>query len=144
MLVADIGLSCAALFTGAALYINVAEQPAWLLLDDRCLLTQWKPAYRRGFLMQSSLAVLGFVFGTAAWWQSGVASFLIAGMPMLANWPWTMLAILPTNRVLMETPIAAADAATRRLIETRNSLHAVRTILGGLALVAFLWGSRLA
>jgi hypothetical protein len=67
----DISLVTAALFTGAAFHVRFAEQPARLGLDDRALLTQWKPAYKRGLTMQAPLAILAFVLGIVAWWFTG-------------------------------------------------------------------------
>lgn len=140
MLFGCLALTAAALFTGAAFYINFAEQPARLVLDDKSLLAQWKPAYNRGYTMQATLAIIGFILGAVAWWLTGRIAFLAGAVLMLANWPWTMLAILPTNNKLMATELTNADAETRALIVKWNSLHAVRTGLGVLAVAAFLVG----
>lgn len=133
-----IALTVAALFTGAAAYINWAEQPARLGLDDRALLAEWKPAYKRGLTMQASLAVVGFLLAAAAWWQTGRIGFLLGGTVLLANWPWTMIAIMPTNRRLMDTDLDTSGPDTRTLIEEWGRLHAVRTALGGVATLILL------
>jgi hypothetical protein len=134
-----LALTAAALFTGAAFYINFVEQPARLKLDDRSLLAQWKPAYKRGYVMQASLAMAGFVLGILAWWQTRQPGFALGAILMLANWPWTLLGIRPTNNKLMRTELQQADLQTRTLIHKWNALHAVRTALGALAVLVFLF-----
>jgi hypothetical protein len=74
MLLGHLALVVAALFTGAAFYVNFAEQPARLAIDDRAALQQWQRSYERAALMQASLAMMGFLLGLAAWWWGAVTS----------------------------------------------------------------------
>jgi hypothetical protein len=141
MLAGQLALTVAALFAGAALYVNVAEQPARLGLDDRALLTQWKPAYKHGFAMQAPLAIIGFLLGLVAWWQTGHWAWLLGAIVLVANWAYTLLRIMPTNRILMATEPASAGPDSRALIEKWATLHAGRTVLGFAATLIFLWAS---
>ena len=59
----------------------------------------------------------------------------------LANWPFTLIAIMPTNHRLMAIEAQSADPGSRALIEKWGRLHAVRSILGISASVLFLWAS---
>ena len=133
-----LALVIAAAFTGAAIYINVAEHPARLGLSVGSLLTQWKPSYARGFAMQASLAVLGGMLGALAWWTTGDGLWLAGAVVLVLNWPYTLLGIMPTNRQLLATAPESADAATRSLLERWGRLHAVRSALGVIATMLFL------
>ena len=125
-----ITLTLASLFAGAALYINVAEQPARLGLEDRALLAEWKPAYKRGTRMQAPLAVLGFVFGLLSWWQTGNLVWIATAIMMIANLPVTFVIIWPTNTRLMKTDLQAAGPDSREMIIKWGKLHGIRTALG--------------
>ena len=137
----QLALVAAALFTGAAVYITVAEQPARLGLDDRALLAQWKPAYKRGFAMQAPLALVGFLLGVVAARAEMDWRWLAGGLLLLANWPFTLIVILPTNQLLLEIAPQDAGPKSRELIEKWGRLHAVRSGLGATATVLFLWAS---
>ncbi len=141
MIAGPLALAAAALFAGAAVYINFAEHPARMRLPVAAALTQWKPSYKRGFIMQSALAIAGFLLGMAAWWQSGDWRWIAGAVLMIANWPFTLLVIMPVNHVLTATDPAAAGDETLRLMNRWNALHAVRTALGFAALAIFLWAS---
>jgi len=134
-----LALVTAAAFTGAAIYVSVAEQPARLELDDRALLAQWKPSYAHGALMQASLALVSTVFGLLAFWMTRDWRWLVGALLILANWPYTLVVILPVNKRLNATPLEAASAQTRDMIKTWGSLHAGRSALGLAATAAYLW-----
>ena len=136
-----VALVAAAIFTGAALYVNVAEQPARLSLDDRALLTEWKPSYKRGAAMQAPLALLGCLLGLVAWWQTRQPGFLVGAIAMIAPWPWTLIGIKPTNDALLAAESDQSGPQVRALVVKWGILHSVRTAFGALATLAFLWAS---
>ena len=116
-------------FTGAAIYINIAEHPARMTLDTAAAARQWAPSYARATLMQAPLAVLGFLAGLGAWLLGGGTGWIVAGLLLGAVVPFTLFVIMPTNRQLLDPARDLASAETRVLLGRWNKLHAVRSLL---------------
>jgi len=141
MIAGQLALIVAAVFAGAAFYVNVVEQPARFDLDDRSLLIEWKPSYKRGFAMQAPLAIAGFLLGFLAWWQAHDWRWLLGSAVLIVNWPYTLIGIMPTNRKIVAIDPTQPGPDTRALVKRWGGLHAVRTALGFASTLIFLWAS---
>ncbi|MBX9925550.1 MAG: DUF1772 domain-containing protein [Hyphomicrobiaceae bacterium] len=139
MLVGHLALVLAAAFAGAAFYINFAEHPARSGLDDKNLLKQWKPSYASGYTMQSILAAASGVLGLIAAWLSQDWRWVAGAILILANWPYTLIGIMPTNKKLKAIAENDAGPQSRAMLEVWARLHAFRTALGMAATLAYLW-----
>jgi len=135
-------LVCATLFAGAALYISLVEHPARLGLADGPLLAQWKASYKRALPIQSGLAVVGGSAGLIAGYISADWRWFAGSALLLANWPLTLVVIMPVNKRLMALPVSEAGAESRAMLVQWGKLHAVRGALG--AATTLLFASALA
>src|SRR6267154_3170310 len=126
---------CTGLFTGAAIYVNLVEHPARLEPGTAAAIKQWRPSYRRGTVMQASLAVVGFVSAVGAWLQGRGTEVLIAGLLIGFVVPFTLIVIFPTNKQLSDPGLDVGSPRAAALLDTWNRLHAVRSAA---ALVAFV------
>lgn len=128
----------AALFAGAALYINVAEHPARMTLETRIAALQWAPSYKRATWLQAPLAIVSFFAGTAVWLYGGGVGWLIAAVVIGAVVPFTFLIIMPTNNRLLAPGRDLSSDETRELLGRWAHLHAVRTFLSLVGAATYL------
>ena len=138
MLLELIATLCTGLFTGAAIYVNLVEHPARLEPGTAAAVKQWRPSYRRGTVMQASLAVVGFLTAVGAWLQGRGAQVLIAGLLIGLVVPFTLIVIFPTNKQLSDVGLDGGSTKAAVLLDKWNRLHAVRSAAGFLAFVLLL------
>jgi hypothetical protein len=131
---------CTALFAGASLYINLVEHPARMECGTALAAAEFGPSYRRATVMQASLAVAAFLTGIWAWWLNSIGAWLVGGILIGAVVPFTLIAILPTNKKLLDPLLDRNSELARTLLKKWGRLHAVRTVLSVVALVIFLAG----
>ncbi len=129
----------AALFAGAALYINVAEHPARMSLETRIAILEWAPSYKRATWMQAPLAIVSLLCGGVVWLQGGGLGWLVAALLVGSVVPFTLFVIMPTNHQLLAPGRDPAGAETRQLLVHWGKLHAVRTVLSLVATGIYLW-----
>ena len=133
-----VAILAASLFTGAAIYVSLVEHPARLECGTELAATVFGPSYRRGTVMQVILALAATLAGVFAWLGGGGFLWLGGALLIFAVVPFTLLAILPTNRRLLDRGLDRKSEAARRLLHDWGRLHVVRVILSGAASIVFL------
>jgi hypothetical protein len=129
----------AALFAGAALYINLAEHPARMGLETRMAALQWAPSYRRATRLQAPLALMSLACGIAGWLLGAGIGWLIGALLVGAVVPFTFVVVMPTNNKLLAPGRDLSSPETRALLVRWGWLHAVRTILSLAGTTVYLW-----
>ena len=131
-------LACS-LFTGAAVYISLVEHPSRMECGAEIAATEFPPSYRRASIMQATLAALGLLLSIAAWLAGATFWWAIAGVLLGSVIPFTLIVILPTNKQLLSPTLDRRSPLTGQLLARWGRLHAVRSVLSGLALFLLLY-----
>jgi uncharacterized membrane protein len=126
------------LFAGASIYINLVEHPARMQAGTHVALAEFAPSYHRATVTQVSLASLGFLSALVAWRLRSDARWLVGGGLLVSVIPFTALAILPTNKQLLDPATANDSVLAEKLLNRWGRLHAVRSVLSLAALLLFL------
>jgi hypothetical protein len=126
------------IFAGAAIYVNLVEQPARLSCGLALAITEWRPSYKRGSIMQASLALLGSVMAFLSGRLNRDSTWIAGGMLLFAVIPFTLIVIFPTNKKLQSEKLDLSSAHAERLLRLWGRLHAVRSALSLIAFLIFL------
>ena len=130
MIKALLALIAAALFAGACLYVSLVDHPARMRLDDEAARAQLRASLARAAPMQGG----GDALLPARGWSGGSSAPRHARAPLaIAGLPCTLIVIQPLKRRLLAGPVGE----TRKLLGRCGRLHALRTLFGLAAVVAY-------
>jgi len=132
-------LAFAGAFTGAALYVNLVEQPARLALDDLAMLKEWRPSDHRGFTLLAALSLVSGALGLTEFAQTHDVPWALGALASLLSWPYSFFTIVPMNNRILALSNDDA-AAARELIRNWGLLEYGQTAIGAAACVLYLWG----
>ena len=129
----------ACVFVGAALYVNVVEQPARLALDARSSIREWAPSNRRGFIMLAVLAIVSAFSGYAEYIRTGDVRWLIGATIILASLPYAYFVMTPVNILLYGARRNGPATAIRDLMRDWGLLEWGQMAIGLGAACMFAW-----
>ena len=134
----SLALAFAAAFFGAALYVNLVEQPARLALDDEALLGEWGPSDSRGVSLLAAIALVAAIAGFIAYFESQDVRWAFGAVIIIGSWLYAYFIMAPLDnqiRSLRGGEVAAARALVRQWGIVESGL----TAIGAAAVLMFLW-----
>jgi len=126
-------------FVGAAVYVSLVEHPARMECGIELAATEFPPSYRRGTILQASLAAVCLLSSIAARLAGATFWWVVAGILQVSVIPFTLIVILPTNKQLLSPTLDKQSVEAHRLLARWGRLHAVRSVLSAVALLLFLY-----
>jgi len=139
MLLGMLATLSAGLFAGAAIYINLVEHPARMECGTALAVTEFAPSYRRAAIMQGALGAVGFLSASAAWLMGYSCWWLVGGIVLLSVIPFTLIVIFRTNKQILDPSLDKNSELASQLLIHWGRLHAVRSILGLISFLIFIF-----
>jgi hypothetical protein len=133
----SLALAFAAALSGAAVYVNVVEQPARLALDDQAMLNEWGPSDQRGVALMAALSLISAILGLASYFETADPRWAIGALIVVCSWPYTFFAMGPMNNQILA--LAPKDVgAARELVRQWGLLEYGQTGIAVVASAVFL------
>jgi hypothetical protein len=134
-----LALLSAGIFTGSAFYLTTVEHPARMSLGVEDALQQFRSSYKRAAPQQATLAIVCFLSSAAVALLTRDWLWLLGGSLVGAVVPFTLLFIMPTNRLLLDEADELEIELERARLAKWARLHAMRTVLSLLGFLVLVW-----
>lgn len=133
-----IALFACGTFFGAALYISVVQHPAALEAGVAVGGRFFPPMYKRAAPLQILMALVGFLAGIVAWYQSSDNLWLLGSLLLISVVPITLIVIKPVNDILLAPDNDLDSAKTAELLQRWGPKHWLRTVVSGVSFLMYL------
>ena len=127
------------MFAGAAFYISAVEHPARLAAGVTVGLQEFRKSYPRASPLQIGFAAVTLVGSLVLGFLARQWGWVLGGVLVGAVIPFTLIFLMPTNRLLIDIRAPLKDDAARAHLEKWGELHAVRTVLSTLGFLLLLF-----
>ena len=94
--------------------------------------------YKRAAPLQIAMALVGFLAGIVAWYQSSENLWLAGSLLLITVVPITLVVIKPVNDILLAPDNDPDSANTAELLQRWGPKHWLRTIVSGFSFLMYL------